>query len=44
MTHGQQRVYLIRELLGEDPRYAGISIPSQEQEQKDLLNVWKLLR
>ncbi len=37
MTHGEQRVYLIRELLGEDPRYAGNSIPSQEQEQKDLL-------
>ena len=37
MTHSEQRIYLIKELLAEDPRYHGISIPSDEQEQKDLL-------
>lgn len=37
MTHREQRIYLIKELLAEDPRYHGISIPSDEQEQKDLL-------
>lgn len=37
MTHGEQRIYLIKELLAEDERYKGISIPSDEQEQKNLL-------
>ena len=37
MTHGEQRIYLIQELLAEDARYRDISIPSDEQGQKDLL-------
>ena len=37
MTHGEQRIYLIKELLAEDERYKGISVPSDEQEQKNLL-------
>ena len=37
MTHGEQRIYLIKELLAEDERYNGISIPSEEQGQKNLL-------
>lgn len=36
MTHEERRIYLIRELLAEDG-YKGISIPSDEQEQKNLL-------
>ena len=31
------RHYLIKELLAEDERYKGISVPSDEQEQKNLL-------
>ena len=37
MTHDEQRIYLIRELLREDERYAGMSIPGDESGQKDLL-------
>ena len=37
MTHGEQRIYLIKELLAEDERYKGISVPFDEQEQKNLL-------
>lgn len=37
MTHEEQRIYLIQELLAEDARYHNISIPSDEQGQKDLL-------
>ena len=37
MTHSEQRIYLIKELLDEDPGYQGISVPSDEQEQKGLL-------
>ncbi len=37
MTHSEQRLYLIQELLAEDSRYFGISIPSDAQAQKDLL-------
>lgn len=37
MTHSEQQVYLIKALLAEDSRYRDISIPSHEQEQKDLL-------
>ncbi len=37
MTHEEQRIYLIKELLAEDERYNGISIPSEEQGQKNLL-------
>lgn len=36
MTHEEQRVYLIQELLAEE-RYKNISIPVHEKEQKDLL-------
>ena len=37
MTHEQKRIWLINELLTEDSNYNGYGIPSQEQEQKDLL-------
>lgn len=37
MTQEERRIYLIRELLNEQPRYAGMEIPAGEQEQKDLL-------
>ena len=37
MMHDEQRIYLMKELLAEDERYTGISIPSDEQEQKNLL-------
>lgn len=37
MTHEEQRRYLIRELLSEDPRYRGAAIPEDARGQKDLL-------
>lgn len=37
MTHEEQRVWLIRHLLNEDPEYANYKIPEEEQGQKDLL-------
>ena len=37
MTHEEQRIYLIQELLVEEPRYKNISIPADEQGQRDLL-------
>lgn len=37
MTQTERRIYLIRELLSEQPRYAGMEIPKNEQEQKYLL-------
>ena len=37
MTHTERRIYLIQSLLKEQPRYADISIPAGEQEQKNLL-------
>lgn len=37
MTHEEQRIYLIQELLAEEARYKNISIPADEQEQKNLL-------
>ena len=37
MTHEEQRTWLIRQLLNEDPRYRNYQIPEEEQEQKDLL-------
>lgn len=37
MTQKERRLYLIRELLGEQPRYADMQIPASEREQKDLL-------
>ena len=33
----ERRVFLIRELLKEDPRYKRISVPDSTQEQKDML-------
>ncbi len=37
MTQNERRIYLIRELLKEQPRYHDIEIPQNEQEQKRLL-------
>ncbi len=37
MNQSERRQYLIRELLGEDPRFAGICIPGNVDEQKQLL-------
>ncbi len=37
MTHEEQRIWLIRQLLREVPAYRQYSIPEDEQEQKDLL-------
>jgi len=37
MTQKEKRIYLIRELLKEQPRYRDIEIPKNEQEQKRLL-------
>ncbi|MBQ8161533.1 MAG: protein-ADP-ribose hydrolase [Clostridia bacterium] len=37
MTHGEQRVWLIEQLLGEDTEYRDIGIPQEADEQKKLL-------
>lgn len=37
MTHDEQRVWLIQQLLEEKPDYQDIQIPADEQGQKDLL-------
>ncbi len=37
MTHEERRIYLIRELLAEDARYAGAAIPAGAAEQEKLL-------
>ncbi len=37
MTHEEQRIWLIRQLLQEKTEYAGTRIPEQAQQQKDLL-------
>lgn len=37
MTQAEKRLYLIRALLKEQPRYSGIGIPTGEEEQKELL-------
>lgn len=37
MTQKERREYLLRALLGEQPRYSDIQIPRSEQEQKALL-------
>ena len=37
MTHEEKRIYLIKKLLAEQPRYRNIEIPTDTQEQKDLL-------
>lgn len=36
MTQTERRIFLIKELLREQPRYSAIEIPAQEQEQKNL--------
>ncbi len=37
MTHEEQRIYLIRSLLAEEPQYKNYEIPADEGEQKKLL-------
>lgn len=37
MTHDEQRVFLIRELLAEEPEYKNIHIPEDKKGQEDLL-------
>ncbi len=37
MTQKDKRIYLIKTLLGEQPQYSNITIPTDEQEQKNLL-------
>lgn len=37
MTQTERRIFLIRSLLGEQPRYQDMKIPQKEQEQKQLL-------
>ena len=37
MTNEEKRIYLIKTLLSEQPRYRNIEIPADEQAQKDLL-------
>lgn len=37
MNHEEQRIWLIQELLNEDVQYKNYKIPTNEQEQKDLL-------
>ena len=44
MNQTERRVYLIRELLREDPGYRRLSVPEDRQEQKDLLRALMNLR
>ena len=37
MDHAEQRKWLIRQLLDEEPQYRNYTIPAGTQEQKDLL-------
>lgn len=37
MTQSERRIYLLRELLKEQPRYEKIQIPADKEEQKHLL-------
>lgn len=37
MTQGEKRIYLLKNLLKEQPEYADLDIPAGEQEQKNLL-------
>lgn len=37
MTHEEQRIWLIKELLSEKPEYREYEIPDEEQEQRNLL-------
>ena len=36
MNQTDRRIFLIRELLKEDPRYGNIPVPEDTQEQKNL--------
>ena len=38
MTQAERRLYLIRELLKENPRYENIEVPADQEQQ------WRLLR
>lgn len=44
MTHDQQRIFLIRALIEEQPRYRGLEIPGDEQGQRRLLRSLMNLR
>lgn len=37
MTQNERRIFLIKELLREQPRYSNLKIPADEQEQRNLL-------
>ena len=37
MDQSERRIFLIRELLREEPRYRNVKVPSDAREQKDLL-------
>ena len=37
MTQNERRIFLIKELLREQPRYSNLKIPADEQEQRSLL-------
>lgn len=37
MTQAERRIYLIKELIAEQPRYRGLSVPADSAEQKRLL-------
>ena len=39
MTHEEQRIWLIQQLLSEAPAYSRCSIPDNAKEQKNLLRV-----
>ena len=44
MDQNEKRLYLIRRLLEERPRYRGIAISADEREQKDLLRALMNIR
>lgn len=44
MTQTEKRLYLIRELMKEDPKYGEMKIPDDEQSQKNMLRALFNLR
>lgn len=44
MTHEEQRLWLIKYLIDEEPRYRNQVIPNDEQEQKNLLRALMNIR
>ena len=44
MNQAERRIYLIKELLSEQPRYRNVVIPTETREQKDLLRSLMNLR